>query len=157
MPMAKRLITVGCLTLLLVAACSSKPDQQLLSHPEAEKRPEDFLAFRQQADADLVFSFFRWDEWQIEKPKLASNQGVETKSKATLLTALESVTTSRKFAVVIFDKRHGWGADTVSMDEIQSLLREQGFQRIVFQQAVGIRHPDTGYPILRDISFTNGH
>jgi hypothetical protein len=124
--------------LLVLGACAGIPSPP--SRPDVQER-----AFRQEMEADLRLTFTSWEAIDAY-PWYHLDSWRRDLSRAELLRFLREVPIGRFLCIVIFSKRVDL---KVGMDEIESLLRGEGFRRVIFQQHVGKRVPE-GRPILRE-------
>ncbi len=123
---------------VLLGGCGGSPAPPRC--PEISER-----AFRQEREADLSLDFTSWEKIDAY-PGFHRESHRRDLSRAEFLRFLREVPMGRSLCVVIFAKNAARGID---MDEIEGVLKEEGFRRVIFQQHVGKR-VEEGRPILRE-------
>ena len=95
--------------------------------------------------------FLDWDHLILSKP-FVEKKGTQWLSKKEVVQIWEDQHVKKNFVVVILEKPFfvKKSLPIKTMDEIEKFLVDQGFQRIVLQQAVGSMEQPDGLPILRD-------
>jgi hypothetical protein len=137
--------------MLALEGCRTHERQAGATAPDTSVReydPSGLLAFRQQAEADLVVDFLDWDDITIGKPSPAG--AAPALNRHSFLQAVGRLAIQKRLAVVVMDKRWSIASHRVGLDEVEAVMRGLGFERVVFQQARSVINFETGLPILRD-------
>jgi hypothetical protein len=140
---AHRIVNIIIMVVLL-GQCAGCLSRQKKSKPR-------LIAFEQQEKADIVIDFFTWRNIAVAKPPVTDGKCLKVMSQAEFFKRLPGLTRKRNFIVVVLDKAPDpdGKSDEEVMNDVQLVLTNAGFKRVVFQQSVGDEHPD-GLPILRD-------
>lgn len=112
---------------------------------EAGKCPR----FHEAASADVILRHYRWDHVNLIQPEYREDGFLIQLSPATLGTAFERFRVRRNLAVVVM----GWAFEGDALTQLvadwKSVLREQGFQRVVCLRA-GSNNSIDGLLIIDD-------
>lgn len=144
----KQIIKFGIFVLLMLpfSMVKGQSENNINIEEKLKNLPQKDRAFLQQEIADLVIDFYTWEDISCNKPEVTDRKYSKSLTKEEFLTLLKEKSISRNLAVVIMDKRD---SPDQNIEEIEKFLKEQRFQKVIFQQA----HSDwceTGLPIIKE-------
>ncbi len=133
--------------LLALSGCAHRPDTGTSSQQSFEQmQAETARAFELERRADVVIDYERSDSIWLWIPGQIEHVSA---TDQTLAAAIASATSKRELAVVIIGKpvRYEFPEPQLraKVDAIETIVRAQGFTRVVFQLASA-----TGRPIYRE-------
>ncbi len=105
--------------------------------------------FHEEAAADVILRHYRWEHINLTHPEFREDGYLVTLSRSSLGPAFDRLHVKRDLAVVVFGRYYTVEQLGPLTSEWVTLLRQQGFKRVVCVHGGGEKSVD-GLPIIED-------
>jgi len=112
--------------------------------------------FHEDAAADLILRFSRWDTIYMMRPELRSDGFLTVLNRASLEQQLKTQSSGRNLAVVVLSFRFAAETEAQSASEWNEILARCGYRRVVILRTGAAKNTD-GLPIVRDSGIPAAH